>query len=168
MVGTRCIGCLSVVLLSSLKVWFLIPVVPVSIVPVAIVPVASVPVIVSVPVSVIGSVPVTSSVANVPAGDVPVGIVPVKSGRVKSSSGRVIVLFGSILKSVSPISGLSVGNTEHSSFQMAEPHGENISNCNVTTNLLVQDLKKNENKLCLACPWQIAKIFRDQSKMFLF
>ena len=51
--------------------------VPVSIVPVPIVPVASVPF------SVMGSVPVTSSV----------GIVPVKAGRVKLSSGRV--LFGS-------------------------------------------------------------------------
>ena len=87
--------------------------VPVSIVPVAIVPVASVPVIVSVPFSVIGSVPVTSSV----------GIVPVKAGRVKS--GRV--LFGSrvgnviLSKSgniVVVVSGTPAG---HSSFQMAEP-----------------------------------------------
>ena len=67
--------------------------VPVSIVPVAVVPVASVPVI--------ASVPVTNSVANVP-----VGIVPVKSGRVKLSSGRV--LFGSRVGKVSL-------------FQMAEP-----------------------------------------------
>ena len=89
--------------------------VPVSIVPVAIVPVASVPVI--------ASVPVTNSVANVP-----VGIVPVKSGRVKLSSGRV--LFGSRVGKV-PVkssgiivtSGSGVGGTPagHSLFQMAEP-----------------------------------------------